>query len=113
MIENKIGSGDQQNQMKRYYEYLTESLKLDNKQIKLIYLTPDGHEPSEISLNTELKLNLYAEGVLQMLSYGNEIRKWLQESILNIQSEKLKQSIIQYLEIINEISYEQDQPGNI
>lgn len=112
LIENKIDAGDQRNQMKRYYDYLINTLKLENKQIKLIYLTPDGHEPSEFSLNTDLKINLYSEGVLQMVSYGNEIRKWLQASLLNIQSEKLKQSIIQYLEILNEISYEQDQPGN-
>lgn len=113
LIENKIGAGDQQNQMKRYYDYLIESMKLDNKQIKLIYLTPEGHEPSELSLNSDLKLHLYSEGVLQMFSYGNQIKKWLQNSLLLIQSEKLKQSIIQYLEILNEISYEQDQPGNI
>lgn len=109
LIENKIGAGDQRNQMKRYYDYLIKILKLDNKQIKLIYLTTDGHEPSEFSLNTELKLYLYSEGVLQMISYGNEIRKWLQVSLINIHSEKLKQSIIQYLEIINDISYEQDE----
>ncbi|MEI0604506.1 PD-(D/E)XK nuclease family protein [Brachyspira alvinipulli] len=53
IIENKVNSGDNgENQIADYYNDI-KSRKIKN--IYVVYLTRDGYEPSENSLNNELK----------------------------------------------------------
>lgn len=108
IIENKIYAVDQKNQLKRYHDFLLLELELRPEQIRILYLTPKGHEPSDYSIESELKVELYQNGVLRTISYAKEIRQWLNKcnSDFKLRSEKVKQSINQYLEIINELTNE-------
>ena len=76
----------------------------------ILYLTPNGNDPTEYSIDYSLKNDLFQRDVLKIISYGKEIRRWLKmcNSSDALRSEKIRQSIGQYLEIINEISYDQD-----
>ncbi|WP_024469458.1 PD-(D/E)XK nuclease family protein [Treponema pedis] len=55
IIENKIYAKDQPEQIKRY---VTTVKEFKSKDIYVIYLTPQGHEPSENSLPKELRYEL-------------------------------------------------------
>lgn len=60
IIENKINASDQQGQLTRYFVELRHQLRDDSnrdedmfERIKVFYLTPDGHEPTEIAFELE------------------------------------------------------------
>lgn len=97
IIENKIYAEDQTNQMFRYYNYGKAEYKGG---FKLIYLTLDGHEPSECSLGNE-KFDY------DCWSYDNDIVKWLEKCIRIADSKKkplVKSVIIQYKELVKQIT---------
>lgn len=88
IIENKIYTGDQTNQLVRYYNH---SPKAD-----IIYLTLDGKEPSK-----ESKGDLLSEIHYKCYSYKIDIINWLiecrkQVAILPI----IRESITQYINLI-------------
>lgn len=70
IIENKIYAEDQPEQLRRYYEII----KPNKKHIGIIYLTLDGHEPSESSVRDLDK------DIITCISYTNEIKNWISES---------------------------------
>lgn len=97
IIENKIYAEDQTNQMLRYYNYGKAEYK---DGFKLIYLTLDGHEPSECSLGNE-------EFIYDCWSYDNDIVKWLEKCIRIADSKQkplVKSVIIQYKELVKQIT---------
>lgn len=106
IIENKINASDQKDQLMRYYKYAKENLGLNDSQILLVYLAPVKSLPSEWSISKELRDNLMEFGTLKILGYLPHIRNWLLYCIEKISSQKLKQTLIQYIEILNEFSYE-------
>lgn len=52
-VENKLGAGDQEDQLADYLDWL--KTKSRNKPYYLVYLTPDGHEPSDYTLSAEAR----------------------------------------------------------
>ena len=70
IIENKIYAGDQNAQMKRYYDYATANYK---EGFRLLYLTLDGHEPSKESLKG------LSDSDFKCISYRNDILPWLEQ----------------------------------
>ena len=91
VIENKIGAGDQPQQLKRYRTRL-ESVGFSR--VHVLYLTLDGHEPSEQShANTE-----YA-----CISYES-LLPWLEQCQKGAYAEPaLRESVEQYVDIVREL----------
>jgi hypothetical protein len=106
IIENKIFAGDQENQIERYYHYALNELKLSEEQITIVYLTPKQFSPSEYSINLELMDKLRKQGRLKLLGYNSHITKMLSKCNEQVLSEKLRQTINQYLEILNDFTDE-------
>lgn len=100
IIENKIYAGDQENQMKRYWNYAQKICKGDTSRYRLIYLTLDGHEPSEESL-CGLKSDDYI-----CLSYKNDIISWLNRCVeLSVRHPLIRETILQYIETLKQLTY--------
>ena len=93
-IENKINAGDQPKQLLRYKNFIKMNPHT------LLYLTLDGHEPSEDS-----SCGLKSKTDYQCISYGVEIHKWLQEIlVLSINRPLVRETIQQYLKVIRKIT---------
>lgn len=97
ILENKIWAGDQEKQIQRYIETI---LNEGVRDIKVIYLTLDGREPSD-----------YSTGVIQdgidiiCVSYKNEIRNWIEDCIKQTALyPTLRETLNQYYKLISEIT---------
>ena len=96
VIENKIRAGDQEKQLIRYEKYLKQNFA----KYTILYLTLDGHAPSEGS----------AEDVnnITCISYENHILKWLETcSYIAIQQPLIRESLIQYINLIKDLTGKQ------
>jgi len=90
IIENKIHARDQENQLLRYKNYKQNS--------KIYYLTLQGVDPTPYSLGT-VNLN-----EINCISYKDEIRNWIKLCIEKAsQNPELRESLVQYLNLINEL----------
>lgn len=93
-IENKINAGDQPKQLLRYKNFIKRNPHT------LLYLTLDGHEPSEDS-----SCGLKSKTDYQCISYGVEMHKWLQEIlVLSINRPLVRETIQQYLKVIRKLT---------
>ena len=89
-IEMKIYASDGDRQIERYENYC----KSRGKDYKIFYLTLDGHEPSEVSITSEVKC----------ISFEDNILPWLEESLNYQKKEKYKYSfILQYIGAIKNL----------
>lgn len=96
IIENKIYAGDQDKQLERY----AQSKK--NKNILIIYLTLDGHQPSQNSLGDGLKV----ENVV-LLSYTIHIIKWLKACINESATlPAIRETLVQYVKLLQKMTYQ-------
>ena len=86
VIENKIGAVDQPKQLQRYNNYL-EKQSGDN--YCLLYLSPDGHDPSEESISKGLKTELEKAGKLKVISYKKDIIDLFDQFIMVCKSDKV------------------------
>lgn len=85
IIENKIGAGDQENQLKDYYDNRLKENKNNDKikdNIFIVYLTRYGYKPSEYSINKELLEELENKNKICYLSH-DDISEWIEKDILN------------------------------
>ncbi|WP_180278755.1 PDDEXK-like family protein [Janthinobacterium sp. 13] len=100
LIENKIFAGDQEKQLRRYYD---ELLARNFGPIFVRYLTLDGHEASEDSLSG-LNKELQDKGY-QCISYAKHIRGWLESGErMATRDIPVRESISQYLAVINSLT---------
>lgn len=98
VIENKIWAGDQPKQLRRYRDKLCGDGYRDDA-IHLLYLTPDGHEPTEQST-----AGLAAKRV-RAISYREDIESWLcgcHQRACDVPP--LRESIGQYLDLIRKMT---------
>jgi hypothetical protein len=114
-IENKIHTGDQNNQLIRYYAFLRK-LEAGNdvglKKGLLLYLTLDGKQPtpystefipSEVSELSKIKLETGKH--FECISYNGPIRKWLEacrEKVTTIPT--IREGITHYINLIDSIT---------
>ena len=94
VVENKIWAGDQDLQLQRYRDSLVHR-GYDAASIRLLYLTPHGHQPS-----SESRGEIPAEEV-QLVSYQDDLRGWLigcQRRAFD--NPALRETIAQYLRLI-------------
>ncbi len=93
VIENKISAVDQPEQLQGYHE------TLENRgygEIHLLYLTLDGHDPSEGSVG-----DLPCEAI----SYKDHLPPWLKRCQKRAYDEpKLRESVAQYLQLIQKLT---------
>lgn len=73
VIENKLDSPEQPNQIKEYLEYLKHRTKDQTLPTALIYLTPDGRSPNSLKEIKPYPKNLHC------WNYHKELRNWLVE----------------------------------
>jgi hypothetical protein len=97
VIENKINSGDQDDQLDRYYRYLTDVLQLDSEDYWLFYLTKHGTQPNSKSIDPVLAEELRGLQCLFEIGYYQHITPWLNHCYYSISSQKVKDIIGQYL----------------
>lgn len=94
IIENKIYAPDQKKQLRRYANY-AKSSKLE---YAIIYLTLDGHEPSELSIGKNFSSDYY------LFSYQEDILPWLDECINECEVDTaLYSSMLQYSQCIRKL----------
>ena len=100
-IEVKIWAGDQDSQLYDYYQYFDKSMY--NKQnFKIYYLTPNGHNPSEISISGPLKNQQLDWKQYQCLSFNEDIFKWIDTILINC-SNQVGTILKQFKEVINDM----------
>jgi hypothetical protein len=106
VLENKINSGDQLNQLERYHTYLVNYYPRHEKY--MLYLNPILKDPSERSLTSELKSTLLNSKTLRVISYKDEILNWIRGCIEACESLEIKSILRQYVSTLNEIIHEKD-----
>lgn len=110
IIENKVYTGDQFEQMQRY----SKIAETKSESYTLFYLTRYGNPPSEYSLGDIQKAEdagsiVWKKGEneidLRLISYRDEIRFWLEECVKQSTFvANVKEGIIQYLNLIKKIT---------
>lgn len=105
IIENKVDAGDQEKQMLRYYNWAEKWAKQVHGEYVLIYLTLDGHMPSDYSTDKNLNIKIIC------VSYEKHIKNWLEKCIQFARlypsiREILSQYIINLKQILNIMSDE-------
>ena len=96
IIENKIYAPDQCNQLLRYHNYGQEMFPTG---FKLLYLTLDGHDPSDCSLGNRTF-------DYESISYESEILEWLDRCSERVPKElPVRTLIIQYMDLVKQLTY--------
>lgn len=102
IIENKIWAVDQEKQIERYWQELKKKKAPENRK-KILYLSIDGHLPSEWSIDNKLRNELENQQVLYCISYKEDVKLWLGKSLQKIESEKVKYIIGQYIDVLKKL----------
>lgn len=98
ILENKLAMSDLDDQMNHYINWANETFK---KNVIALYLSPDGGDPSSISLPHEHRKNLINEGKYTSLSYREDILPWLNDLVVDKEYEKeLYSALVQYTDAI-------------
>lgn len=107
-IENKLWADDQDKQLERYPDALKEKY---NNQFCLIYLTPDGREPSEKSIEPEARNTLIKDGHLLLVSYCDDMLNWLRECHQRCESDKFRWFLRDFMDYIPTMMEEKSMTG--
>ena len=67
-IENKVRSGEHDDQLNRYYDLLKEEAQLGGAEVRFIYLTPEGESPSD----PEHWIPMSYESVVEIIEHATE-----------------------------------------
>ena len=106
IIENKIkiNPKDEDRQLNRYYTYAKEK-GLQDEQIKLIYLTPDGRKPCKISLSSEDCQRYLDIKLLILMSYKSHILKWMEDCLKEVaKTAPIREVLFQYQALVKGLS---------
>ena len=107
IIENKIkiDPEDRDRQLERYYKYAKKEKGLQNEQIKLIYLTPDGRKPRKISLSSEDCQRYLNIKLLILMSYKSHILKWMEDCLKEVtRIAPIREVLFQYQVLVKGLS---------
>ena len=92
-------------QLERYYDAIQKNgYQCDN--IYVVYLTKDGHQPSDESVGNDRKKPVFPElkNKVISISYRQHILQWLQRLSTNIEDKRISFFINQYMDIVEEIT---------
>ncbi len=95
-IENKLGAGEQENQLQDYVEYL----KRRWNNFLLIYLDALGREAG--SIDGKFKGRLKEEGSFAELSYKEFVLPWLRECLKECEADKMRWFLRDFISWIEE-----------
>jgi hypothetical protein len=101
VIENKIYHHDGEEQLLRYYKYLTELRRLKSEDYALVYLTIHKSKPTANSIPLLLYNSLCSTGNLFCIGYKDDVAPWLMACIGKVSSERVRGLLKQYIETIN------------
>jgi hypothetical protein len=106
IIENKIDAGDSNHedrgQLEGYFELIHKLENIPKENIKVFYLTLDGHLPSSGSLG---KYEILEKINGRTIDYEHEIQDWLALCLNEcIFQPYLRESIIQYINLIKQMT---------
>jgi hypothetical protein len=96
MIENKPRYDDKSDQLKDYAEDLKN--KYGKRNFAMVYLSNDGHFPSEKSISKELKQELETNNQFVHITYNDKFKKWIEKCVILCQSEKYKWFLKEFLD---------------
>ena len=85
-IENKPWAGDQQEQLKRYSDYLRRKYR----DYILLFISGSGRLPSDFSIPEKERKKLEEEGRLLCTSYRRFLIPWLRECLRDCEAEKVR-----------------------
>ena len=94
-IENKPWAGEQEYQLRDYYNHLKKKYKGQGQQFCLIYLTPYGGEPESIKPE-----DFVQKGELYCLSYSSDILEWIEECWQLCESDRFRWFLHDFKEYI-------------
>ncbi len=95
VIENKVYASDQERQLERYSDYARSSEKTPY----LVYLTLDGHPPTEYSLGSIKPTEVLC------LSYAEDIASWLDSCIeASALLPNLRETLNQYRDLVQRLA---------
>ncbi len=95
-IENKIDTSSHSGQLSRYFKNWKENYKGG----AFIYLTINGAVPNDDGFDELIYPKKEIMKEIIIISYKREIFDWLNSSLSQIKSDKVRHTIIQYLNII-------------
>ncbi len=104
IIENKIYASDQRKQLYRYKSYAEEKYKSGN--FSIVYLTLDGHSPSEDSIKGD-RYKMVKDRDFICASYSSLILDWLaacKEKAASIPT--VRETITQYHKLISKLTHQ-------
>ena len=103
VIENKIYHHDEEEQLKRYYNYLTGTLNLKDGYYHLVYLTPYKTRPTVKSIPEELYLSLKDKKSITEWGYYNDVTPILESVLKFIKAPVVLHTLLQYTESIQSL----------
>lgn len=104
VIENKIYANDQDEQLERYYNYLSGSLKLKDDQLLLIYLAPERKAPAvPFSISKGLYERLKASDRLRSVGYREDLAPVLERILPKVKAPVVAQTLTQYIRTLKNL----------
>ena len=97
-IENKPWASDQERQLNDYIKYLQRRYKDDR--FCLLYITPEGGDPSEISIPPRSRIKLKEKGQLICVSYRHDILEWVRECCQLCESDKVRWFLHDFMDYV-------------
>ena len=99
VIENKLDSLEQRDQVKDYLEHLRQCMR--DRRTRLIYLTPDGRQPE--SLLPSVIEQEQKSGRLHCWSYQGELRAWLESCRRQCESQRIRDFLSDFITYIDSV----------
>jgi hypothetical protein len=95
VIENKVEAKEQESQLRRYAEWMERRTSYPPEGKALMYLTPNGR-----------KSETHGGAKVYPISYHKDIAQWLEASVGRIEAPRVRQSIVQYLQVVKTLCKE-------
>lgn len=105
VIEVKIDADDQPKQLQKYFDYLIK-FKSTKQQYVIYYLTLNRGEPTKLSYGD---LKEKDRKSIHLISFENDILRWLLECTRQIKIDRVNQAILQYVDIVKKITNNVDE----
>ena len=96
-IENKPRDDDREQQLN---DYIDDLGKRYMDRFCLVYLTPEGRNPSEYSIKVSRREELKKERKLICVSYSHDMLKWIEECCRLCESDKFRWFLRDFMEYI-------------
>jgi hypothetical protein len=103
VIENKISASDQEEQLERYWRFAQDEAQAKHLLPVIIYLTPDGHPPTDQALGKKDSSSELNERLV-LLSYCDDIYLFIQRSIDALAAVSVAEVLRQYAALVRDLT---------